>query len=148
MDLEEEEEELQGLEWEAEKAYIVATSPRSFMYGSPSSNQPDDDFSWEEDETPSKSTVAVPIICISEDADLSLALDDTNNAKASPKNLTASILATTSLTKAPLPSIMESATESPLLEAKTVNSVVNALPHTNDTPTGTKTNGTATGKHD
>ncbi|XP_019849321.1 PREDICTED: uncharacterized protein LOC100640320 isoform X2 [Amphimedon queenslandica] len=148
MDLEEEEEELQGLEWEAEKAYIVATSPRSFTYGSPSSNQPDDDFSWEEDETPSKSTVAVPIICISQDADLSLALDDTSNSKDSSKYPTTSIHATTSLTKAPLPAIMESATESPLLEAKTVNNAVNVLPHTNDTLTGAKTNGSATGTSD
>ena len=43
-------EELTGLEWEAEKAYIIATSPRSVFYISNSQCGPDsdaDDFSWD-----------------------------------------------------------------------------------------------------
>ena len=148
MDVEEEEEEeLQGLEWEAEKAYIVATSPRSFTYtSSPSSNQPDDDFSWEEDETPSKSTLAVPIICISQDTDLSPVLGDISNPKK-PTTALGSMHATASLTRTPLAAIMESTTESPLLEAKTVNNAVNVA-RTTDTLTGIKTNGAATGEHE
>lgn len=45
----EEKEELTGLEWEAEKAYIMATSPRSVFYSAnntQSSTETDDEFNW------------------------------------------------------------------------------------------------------
>jgi guanylate kinase len=40
-------EELTGLEWEAEKAYIKATSPRSLAYIAKSDEAENDDFDWE-----------------------------------------------------------------------------------------------------
>ena len=49
MSLDSNEEELSGLDWEAEKAYIVATSPRS---NAPTASQESDEFSWNVDTVP------------------------------------------------------------------------------------------------
>ena len=49
MSLDSNEEELSGLDWEAEKAYIVATSPRS---NAPTASQDSDEFSWDMDTVP------------------------------------------------------------------------------------------------
>lgn len=46
-------DEISGLEWEAEKAYIIATSPRNQLDNSTVTTE-EDDFSWEEHHTPYK----------------------------------------------------------------------------------------------
>ena len=103
MDVEEEEEELQGLEWEAEKAYIVATSPRSLACGSPSrDDKPEDDFSWEEHSSATTNKATIPRIVVSSDAEPSPSLEDGEKVAKSSENLKNVLIE-----KAPLPFILE-----------------------------------------
>ena len=103
MDVEEDEEELQGLEWEAEKAYIVATSPRSLACGSPSrDDKPEDDFSWEEHSSTTTNKATIPTIVVSSDAEPSPSLEGGEKVAKSSENLK-NVLTE----KAPLPFILE-----------------------------------------